>query len=103
MSPCVSRLQRDFSVYLVNAFDTAVAARVMGMPGGASLANLLKLYSKKNKDRKMQLADWRVRSEEGDSSLLLLLLLLLSSCCCCCCCLSVCVFAVIAPCCCSCV
>ncbi|CDJ43191.1 exosome component 10, putative [Eimeria tenella] len=54
-------LQRDFSVYLVNVFDTAVAARTLAIPGGASLANLLSFYLKKQKDRKMQLADWRVR------------------------------------------
>lgn len=56
---CLS--QRDFSVYLVNVFDTAVAARTLAIPGGASLANLLSFYLKKQKDRKMQLADWRVR------------------------------------------
>ncbi|CDI74392.1 exosome component 10, putative [Eimeria praecox] len=54
-------LQRDFSVYLVNVFDTAVAARTLAVPGGASLANLLSFYLKKQKDKKMQLADWRIR------------------------------------------
>ncbi|XP_026193249.1 uncharacterized protein LOC34624359 [Cyclospora cayetanensis] len=54
-------LQRDFSVYFVNVFDTAVAARTLTIPGGASLANLLSFYLKKRKDTKMQLADWRIR------------------------------------------
>lgn len=59
LCPCLP--QRDFSVYLVNVFDTAVAARTLAVPGGASLANLLSFYVKKQKDTKMQLADWRVR------------------------------------------
>ncbi|KAL8273481.1 hypothetical protein Esti_002547 [Eimeria stiedai] len=59
-------LQRDFSVYLVNVFDTAVAARALALPGGASLANLHKFYLNRRTDKTLQLADWRVRplSEE---------------------------------------
>lgn len=37
-------LQRDFSVYIVNLFDTSQAARVLNIPGGNSLANLLVYY-----------------------------------------------------------
>lgn len=39
-------LQRDFSIYIVNLFDTGRAARLMELPGGASLANLMMFYCK---------------------------------------------------------
>lgn len=39
-------LQRDFSVYVVNLFDTGQAARLIGVSGGASLANILMYYCK---------------------------------------------------------
>ena len=34
-------LQRDFSVYLVNVFDTGLATRALRLQGGFSLANLV--------------------------------------------------------------
>ncbi|OEH79890.1 exosome component [Cyclospora cayetanensis] len=61
VTPYQAQAGRDFSVYFVNVFDTAVAARTLTIPGGASLANLLSFYLKKRKDTKMQLADWRIR------------------------------------------
>lgn len=54
-------LQRDFSIYFVNLFDTCQAARVLSVPGGASLANLLTYYCRISADKKYQLADWRLR------------------------------------------
>lgn len=39
-------LQRDFSVYLVNLFDTGQASRLLNIPGGSSLSNLLMYYCK---------------------------------------------------------
>ncbi|RQX72010.1 3'-5' exonuclease domain-containing protein, partial [Toxoplasma gondii CAST] len=54
-------LQRDFSVYVVNMFDTCVAARALAVPGGASLANLLQTYCHVEANKQYQLADWRRR------------------------------------------
>ncbi|KEP65536.1 UNVERIFIED_CONTAM: 3'-5' exonuclease domain-containing protein [Hammondia hammondi] len=54
-------LQRDFSVYVVNMFDTCVAARALAVPGGASLANLLQTYCQVEANKQYQLADWRRR------------------------------------------
>uniref|UniRef100_A0A7S1P175 HRDC domain-containing protein n=1 Tax=Vitrella brassicaformis TaxID=1169539 RepID=A0A7S1P175_9ALVE len=54
-------LQRDFSVYVVNMFDTGQAARVLQLPGGYSLANLLQFYCRVKADKSHQLADWRRR------------------------------------------
>ncbi|PFH38268.1 3'-5' exonuclease domain-containing protein [Besnoitia besnoiti] len=54
-------LQRDFSVYVVNMFDTCVAARALALPGGASLANLLHTYCDVEANKQYQLADWRRR------------------------------------------
>ncbi|KFG64545.1 3'-5' exonuclease domain-containing protein, partial [Toxoplasma gondii RUB] len=53
--------QRDFSVYVVNMFDTCVAARALAVPGGASLANLLQTYCHVEANKQYQLADWRRR------------------------------------------
>lgn len=55
-------LQRDFSVYLVNLFDTHVAAKVLNFPAGSrSYAFLLYHYCGVKADKQYQLADWRIR------------------------------------------
>ncbi|EAK88196.1 RRPp/PMC2 like exosome 3'-5' exoribonuclease subunit with an RNAseD domain and an HRDc domain [Cryptosporidium parvum Iowa II] len=54
-------LQRDFSVYIVNMFDTGQAARILNTPGGYSLKNLLSIYCSLDIDKRFQLADWRER------------------------------------------
>uniref|UniRef100_A0A7R9U4W7 3'-5' exonuclease domain-containing protein n=1 Tax=Pinguiococcus pyrenoidosus TaxID=172671 RepID=A0A7R9U4W7_9STRA len=58
-------LQRDAGLYLVNYFDTAIAAKELAYKSH-SLAHLLEKHCAVQKDKKMQLADWRVRplSEE---------------------------------------
>ncbi|GAB5585904.1 exosome nuclease subunit [Umbelopsis nana] len=53
-------LQRDFSVYVVDLFDTYHASHVLELPGH-SLAYLLKHYCDVDADKKYQLADWRIR------------------------------------------
>ncbi|XP_023327767.1 exosome component 10-like [Eurytemora carolleeae] len=53
-------LQRDFSVYLVNVFDTHQAGKLLGLPR-LSLAWLLEHYCKVYADKQYQLADWRIR------------------------------------------
>ncbi|KAK3801382.1 hypothetical protein RRG08_059084 [Elysia crispata] len=53
-------LQRDFSVYVVNIFDTGQAARVLGL-SRFSLAHLLMNYCQIEADKQFQLADWRIR------------------------------------------
>ena len=55
-------LQRDFSVYVVNLFDTHVAAKSLNFPPGCrSLAYLLHHYCKVATNKQFQLADWRIR------------------------------------------
>lgn len=54
-------LQRDFSVYLVNMFDTGQAARALRLQGGFSLANLVSIFCGVKLDKKYQTADWRER------------------------------------------
>lgn len=54
-------LQRDFSVYIVNMFDTGQAARSLKLQGGFSLANLVQLHCGIKLDKKYQTADWRER------------------------------------------
>ena len=56
----VAWLQRDFGLYLVGAFDTGQAARVLELPA-FSLAHLLKAICGVEADKAHQLADWRVR------------------------------------------
>ncbi|KAF7260426.1 hypothetical protein EG68_02247 [Paragonimus skrjabini miyazakii] len=53
-------LQRDFSVYVVNLFDTGVAARELQL-GRFSLTYLLQRYVNVRANKKYQLADWRIR------------------------------------------
>ncbi|KAH8739081.1 RRPp/PMC2 like exosome exoribonuclease subunit with an RNAseD domain and an HRDc domain [Cryptosporidium ryanae] len=59
-------LQRDFSVYIVNMFDTGKAAKLLNTPGGYSLKNLMEVYCNIDMDKTHQLSDWRERplSEE---------------------------------------
>jgi len=54
-------LQRDFSVYLVNMFDTGQATRSLKLQGGFSLANLVSHFCGIKLDKKYQTADWRQR------------------------------------------
>jgi len=55
-------LQRDFSVYVVNMFDTHIAAKILEFPRGClSLAFLLHHYCKVSTEKRFQLADWRIR------------------------------------------
>ncbi len=53
-------LQRDFSLYIVNMFDTHQASKRLGFPR-LSLAFLLKHYCNIDADKTFQLADWRMR------------------------------------------
>ena len=53
-------LQRDFSLYLRNVFDTHQAGKLLGLPR-VSLAYLLSTYCNLNVDKQYQLADWRIR------------------------------------------
>ena len=55
-------LQRDFSLYLVNLFDTGQAMRVLGYPR-FSLAYLLSSMCGVTANKAFQLADWRIRCE----------------------------------------
>jgi len=56
----VEWLQRDFSVYLVNVFDTHQAGKLLCLPR-LSLAWLLQSYCGLPGDKQFQLADWRIR------------------------------------------
>lgn len=53
-------LQRDFSLYLRNVFDTHQAGKLLGLPR-LSLAYLLANYCGLDVDKQFQLADWRIR------------------------------------------
>jgi exosome complex exonuclease RRP6 len=53
-------LQKDFSLYIVNMFDTHQAARELNLPA-FSLAYLLKSYCDIDANKQFQLADWRIR------------------------------------------
>jgi len=53
-------LQRDFSIYLRNVFDTHQAGKLLGLPR-LSLAWLLSNYCGIDVDKQYQLADWRIR------------------------------------------
>ncbi|BFZ23761.1 hypothetical protein BsWGS_26800 [Bradybaena similaris] len=53
-------LQRDFSVYVVNMFDTGQAARLLNL-SRFSLAHLMLNYCQIEVDKQYQLADWRIR------------------------------------------
>lgn len=58
-------LQRDCGLYLVNCFDTHVAAKALGYPA-LSLAHLLKVHCGISADKKHQLSDWRERPLPAD-------------------------------------
>ena len=53
-------LQRDFSLYIVNMFDTYQASKLLSF-SRHSLAYLLKHYCSVEADKQYQLADWRIR------------------------------------------
>ena len=53
-------LQKDFSLYLVNVFDTYFAAQILGFPH-LSLKYLLKKYVRFEADKAQQSSDWRTR------------------------------------------
>ncbi|PPR05868.1 hypothetical protein CVT24_006622 [Panaeolus cyanescens] len=53
-------LQQDFSVYIVNLFDTFHASKLLEFPRHG-LANLLEMYCDFVPDKRYQLADWRIR------------------------------------------
>ncbi|CAL8095562.1 unnamed protein product [Orchesella dallaii] len=53
-------LQRDFGLYVVNMFDTYIAAKVLGHPQ-LSLQYLLGRYCNVSQNKSYQLADWRLR------------------------------------------
>jgi len=53
-------LQRDFSIYLRNVFDTHQAGKLLGFPR-LSLAWLMSNYCGIDVDKQYQLADWRIR------------------------------------------
>lgn len=53
-------LQRDFGLYLVNMFDTYHASRVLGLEAHG-LGYLLKIYCDFEADKRLQMADWRIR------------------------------------------
>ena len=58
-------LQRDFGLYLVNVFDTGVAAKALGYPS-LGLAYLLEKFCNIDVDKSNQLADWRQRPLSED-------------------------------------
>ena len=58
-------LQRDFGVYLVNLFDTGIAAKILEYPK-FSFAFLLKRFLNIDADKSYQTADWRFRPLPAD-------------------------------------
>ena len=56
----VQWLQRDFGIYIVNLFDTGMAARELKLQS-AGLAYLLQHYVNVSTDKTHQLSDWRQR------------------------------------------
>ncbi|XP_022688477.1 exosome component 10-like isoform X2 [Varroa jacobsoni] len=56
----VQWLQRDFGIYIVNLFDTGVAAKLLNFER-LSLSYLLKYYMSVEADKRFQLVDWRIR------------------------------------------
>jgi exosome complex exonuclease RRP6 len=53
-------MQRDFGLYLVNAFDTYLAGKELSFPSN-SLQHLVKYYCNVELDKTHQLSDWRQR------------------------------------------
>ncbi|ODM99195.1 Exosome component 10 [Orchesella cincta] len=58
-------LQRDFGLYIVNMFDTYIAAKTLGHPQ-LSLQYLLGRYCDVSQNKSYQLADWRIRPLPND-------------------------------------
>ncbi|XP_043202415.1 exosome component 10-like [Amphibalanus amphitrite] len=56
----VEWLQRDAGLYVVNMFDTHQASKVLALPR-LSLAYLLQHFCNVTADKRLQLADWRIR------------------------------------------
>lgn len=56
----ITWLQRDFGCYIVNLFDTGQAARAFGFER-VGLGALLKHFCNVQLDKRLQLADWRIR------------------------------------------
>ena len=56
-----SWLQRDFDSYLVNVFDTFVAAKVLDVPKKSLSGLLYHYFDGLSLDKQFQLADWRAR------------------------------------------
>ncbi|XP_028968527.1 exosome component 10, partial [Galendromus occidentalis] len=56
----VQWLQRDFGVYIVNLFDTGIAAKLLNYER-LSLSYLLKKFEQVESDKRFQLVDWRIR------------------------------------------
>ncbi|CDI77666.1 hypothetical protein, conserved [Eimeria acervulina] len=52
---------RDFNVFILNAFDTGKAAKLLGIPGGFSLRNVLQVEFRVQKDVAMSKCDWSQR------------------------------------------
>ncbi|OMJ82197.1 hypothetical protein SteCoe_17151 [Stentor coeruleus] len=61
----VEWLQRDFGLYIVNMFDTGLAAKELRYPS-FGLAFLLKSFCDIDTDKRYQLADWRLRPLTND-------------------------------------
>lgn len=53
-------LQRDLGIYVVNMFDTWVAAKTLGYQH-LSLSSLVEQFCQFQMDKRFQLADWRMR------------------------------------------
>jgi len=56
----ITWLQRDFGIYIINMFDTQLAAKVL-KEEMYNLARLLNKYCSVTVDKKYQMADWRTR------------------------------------------
>jgi exosome complex exonuclease RRP6 len=61
----LAALQRDFGLFVVNLFDTELAATELSYPN-FSLAFLLKTFCDVDTDRRFRTADWRIRPMPRD-------------------------------------
>ncbi|CDJ42496.1 3'-5' exonuclease, related [Eimeria tenella] len=57
----ITWLQRDFNVYIINAFDTGKAAKFLHIEGGTSLKNVLALEFNEHKEEWYKTCDWSNR------------------------------------------